>query len=88
MSVDFDYYLALRAAGECTASSASRRSLLPSEDRQPSQRRRGPNNSEETERRKLAHSDVGLPIGLQIVSHVGDEAALVRVAGDVEEAKP
>jgi len=36
----------------------------------------------------LAQSDDGLPIGLQIVGRFGDEATLVRVARDLEEAKP
>lgn len=36
----------------------------------------------------LAHSACGLPIGLQIVGRIGDEATLVRVARDLEEARP
>ncbi|RVP45349.1 amidase [Sinorhizobium medicae] len=36
----------------------------------------------------LAQSDDGLPIGLQIVGRFGDEATLVRVARDLEEANP
>nr|WP_311044517.1 amidase [Rhizobium lentis] len=36
----------------------------------------------------LAHSATGLPIGLQIVGRFGDEANLVRVSRDLEEACP
>ncbi|MGX5805955.1 amidase [Bradyrhizobium sp. Arg314] len=36
----------------------------------------------------LAQSIDGLPIGLQIVGRFGDEATLVRVARDLEEARP
>jgi amidase len=36
----------------------------------------------------LGQSSAGLPIGLQIVARFGDEATLVRVARDLEEAKP
>lgn len=36
----------------------------------------------------LAQSQSGLPIGLQIVGPFGDEATLVRVARDLEEARP
>lgn len=36
----------------------------------------------------LAQSTSGLPIGLQIVGRFGDEATLVRVARDLEEARP
>lgn len=36
----------------------------------------------------LAHSASGLPIGLQIVGRFGDEATLVRVSRDLEEACP
>ncbi|ESY41505.1 MULTISPECIES: amidase [unclassified Mesorhizobium] len=36
----------------------------------------------------LAQSADGLPIGLQIVGRFGDEATLVRVARDLEEARP
>ncbi|MET4457761.1 amidase [Bradyrhizobium sp. RT3b] len=36
----------------------------------------------------LAQSASGLPIGLQIVGRFGDEATLVRVARDLEEASP
>ncbi|MCK1504512.1 amidase [Bradyrhizobium sp. 18] len=36
----------------------------------------------------LAQSHTGLPIGLQIVGRFGDEATLVRVARDLEEARP
>lgn len=36
----------------------------------------------------LAHSTGGLPIGLQIVGRFGDEATLVRIARDLEEAIP
>ncbi|MGX9181632.1 amidase [Mesorhizobium sp. BHbdii] len=36
----------------------------------------------------LAQSTSGLPIGIQIVGRFGDEATLVRVARDLEEAKP
>ncbi|RUX26052.1 amidase [Mesorhizobium sp. M2A.F.Ca.ET.042.01.1.1] len=36
----------------------------------------------------LAHSTDGLPIGLQIVSRFGDEATLVRISRDLEEACP
>lgn len=36
----------------------------------------------------LAQSASGLPIGIQIVGRFGDEATLVRVARDLEEAKP
>lgn len=36
----------------------------------------------------LAQSHDGLPIGLQIVGRFGDEATLVRVARDLEEARP
>ncbi|RWP97611.1 amidase [Mesorhizobium sp.] len=36
----------------------------------------------------LAQSASGLPIGLQIVGRFGDEASLVRVARDLEEARP
>lgn len=36
----------------------------------------------------LAQSRRGLPIGLQIVSRFGDEATLVRIARDLEEARP
>lgn len=53
MSVDFDYYLALRAAAEeCATSSASRRSLLPREVRELQQRNVDSANTEETEDRK------------------------------------
>ena len=33
------------------------------------------------------HSD-GLPIGLQFVARMGDEATLFRLAGQLEQAKP
>jgi len=36
----------------------------------------------------LAQSQSGLPIGLQIVGRFGDEPTLVRVARDLEEARP
>ncbi|MBT1158633.1 amidase [Aminobacter anthyllidis] len=36
----------------------------------------------------LAQSTNGLPIGLQIVGRFGDEATLVRIARDLEEARP
>ncbi|ASY73872.1 amidase [Sinorhizobium fredii] len=36
----------------------------------------------------LAQSPSGLPIGLQIVGQFGDESKLVRVARDLEEARP
>lgn len=36
----------------------------------------------------LAHSVDGLPIGLQIVGRFGDEATLVRISRDLEEACP
>ncbi|OBP77752.1 amidase [Mesorhizobium loti] len=36
----------------------------------------------------LAQSSSGMPIGLQIVGRFGDEATLVRVARDLEEARP
>lgn len=36
----------------------------------------------------LAQSVSGLPIGIQIVGRFGDEATLVRVARDLEEARP
>ncbi|UFW71401.1 amidase [Bradyrhizobium sp. WU425] len=36
----------------------------------------------------LAQSRGGLPIGVQIVSRFGDEATLVRIARDLEEARP
>ncbi|AZO18070.1 amidase [Mesorhizobium sp. M2A.F.Ca.ET.043.05.1.1] len=36
----------------------------------------------------LAHSANGLPIGLQIVGRFGDEATLVRISRDLEEACP
>ncbi|MER9176959.1 amidase [Mesorhizobium sp. M0955] len=36
----------------------------------------------------LAQSASGLPIGVQIVGRFGDEATLVRVARDLEEARP
>ncbi|MEI9426190.1 amidase [Mesorhizobium sp. Cs1299R1N3] len=36
----------------------------------------------------LAQSAGGLPIGIQIVGRFGDEATLVRVARDLEEARP
>ncbi|MEY9981528.1 amidase [Bradyrhizobium yuanmingense] len=36
----------------------------------------------------LAQSQSGLPIGLQIVGRFGDEATLVRIARDLEEARP
>ncbi|WP_292460403.1 amidase [Mesorhizobium sp.] len=36
----------------------------------------------------LAQSASGLPIGLQVVGRFGDEATLVRVARDLEEARP
>ncbi|TIO86496.1 MAG: amidase [Mesorhizobium sp.] len=36
----------------------------------------------------LAQSADGLPIGIQIVGRFGDEATLVRVARDLEEARP
>ncbi|TIO28732.1 amidase family protein, partial [Mesorhizobium sp.] len=36
----------------------------------------------------LAQSAIGLPIGLQIVGRFGDEATLVRVTRDLEEARP
>jgi len=53
VSVDFDYYLALRAAAEeCATSSASRRSLLPREVRELQQRNMDSADTEETEHRK------------------------------------
>ncbi|MER9586558.1 hypothetical protein NKJ01_32690 [Mesorhizobium sp. M0276] len=36
----------------------------------------------------LAQSTSGLPIGLQIVGRFGHEATLVRIARDLEEARP
>ncbi|MES0033104.1 amidase [Mesorhizobium sp. M0040] len=36
----------------------------------------------------FAQSAKGLPIGVQIVSRFGDEATLVRIARDLEEARP
>ncbi|MER9794753.1 amidase [Mesorhizobium sp. M0213] len=36
----------------------------------------------------LAQSAQGLPIGVQIVGRFGDEATLVRIARDLEEARP
>ncbi|MER8899648.1 amidase [Mesorhizobium sp. M0676] len=36
----------------------------------------------------LAQSGQGLPIGVQIVGRFGDEATLVRIARDLEEARP
>lgn len=36
----------------------------------------------------LAHSANGLPIGVQIVGRLGDEATLVRISRDLEEACP
>ncbi|MEI8703472.1 amidase [Mesorhizobium sp. ISC15] len=36
----------------------------------------------------LAQSTSGLPIGVQVVGRFGDEATLVRVARDLEEARP
>lgn len=36
----------------------------------------------------MAQSSSGLPIGIQIVGRFGDEATLVRVARDLEEARP
>ncbi|MFD2051843.1 amidase [Mesorhizobium calcicola] len=36
----------------------------------------------------LAQSACGLPIGIQIVGRFGDEATLVRIARDLEEARP
>ncbi|RWO18162.1 MAG: amidase [Mesorhizobium sp.] len=36
----------------------------------------------------LAHSADGLPIGIHIVGRFGDEGTLVRVARDLEEARP
>ncbi|WP_245455130.1 amidase family protein [Mesorhizobium sp. M9A.F.Ca.ET.002.03.1.2] len=36
----------------------------------------------------VAQSTAGLPIGIQIVGRFGDEATLVRVARDIEEARP
>ncbi|WP_426411753.1 amidase [Bradyrhizobium ganzhouense] len=36
----------------------------------------------------LAQSASGLPIGIQIVGRLGDEATLVRVGRDLEEARP
>lgn len=36
----------------------------------------------------LSQSHSGLPIGLQIVGRFGDEATLVRIARDLEEARP
>lgn len=36
----------------------------------------------------LAESAYGLPIGIQIVGRFGDESTLVRVARDLEEARP
>ncbi|MEY9981505.1 amidase [Bradyrhizobium yuanmingense] len=36
----------------------------------------------------LAESRSGLPIGLQFVGRFGDEAALVRIARDLEDARP
>lgn len=36
----------------------------------------------------LAQSASGLPIGLQLVGRFGDEATLVRIARDLEEARP
>lgn len=36
----------------------------------------------------LAQSASGLPIGVQIVGRFGDEATLVRIARDLEEARP
>ncbi|TKB94517.1 MAG: amidase, partial [Mesorhizobium sp.] len=36
----------------------------------------------------LAQTADGLPIGIQIVGRFGDEATLVRIARDLEEARP
>ncbi|MBB6305577.1 MULTISPECIES: amidase [unclassified Rhizobium] len=36
----------------------------------------------------LAQSSNGLPIGVQLVARIGDEATLVRIARDLEEALP
>ncbi|MGX5805165.1 amidase [Bradyrhizobium sp. Arg314] len=36
----------------------------------------------------LATSSSGMPIGVQLVAHFGDEATLVRIARDLEEALP
>ncbi|TGS58237.1 amidase, partial [Mesorhizobium sp. M3A.F.Ca.ET.201.01.1.1] len=36
----------------------------------------------------LAQSASGLPIGIQIVGRFGDEGTLVRIARDLEEARP
>ncbi|TGR36128.1 amidase, partial [bacterium M00.F.Ca.ET.199.01.1.1] len=36
----------------------------------------------------LAQSASGLPIGIQIVGLFGDEGTLVRIARDLEEARP
>lgn len=36
----------------------------------------------------VAQSTAGLPIGIQIVGRFGDETTLVRVARDIEEARP
>nr|WP_247513678.1 amidase family protein [Bradyrhizobium sp. 157] len=36
----------------------------------------------------LAQSAGGLPIGIQIVGRFGDEATLVHVARDLEQARP
>ena len=36
----------------------------------------------------LAHSADGLPIGIQLAARLGDEATLVKIARDLEEAMP
>jgi Asp-tRNA(Asn)/Glu-tRNA(Gln) amidotransferase A subunit family amidase len=36
----------------------------------------------------LAQSRAGLPIGMQFVARMGDEATLFRLAGQLEQARP
>ena len=36
----------------------------------------------------IGHSESGLPIGVQFVAPFGDEAALFRLAAQLEQAKP
>jgi amidase len=36
----------------------------------------------------LHWTDAGLPVGIQFVGRFGDEAALFRLAGQLEQARP
>jgi amidase len=36
----------------------------------------------------LYRNEAGLPIGMHFVGHIGDEATLFRLAGQLEQARP